>query len=765
MLRCVFPFLLAGLLSACSSTDLNRPDPASGDEYLVEVERLKAEVKRKPQLVENRTRLSRMEAQATRYFYDSGNALLSDGVLEGALREFQKGLLVSPKSEKLSQAVASVMVKIEAERFYSEGIRSIELERVEEARKAFTTSLKLVPEHFAASQALENLQQVELQASGPLDSKEAVTLSFQEADIRTVYEFLGKAFGLNVLFDEGVKNTPVTLFAEGVTVKQALELLTTNSETFFKQVGPNTLLIAQENPQKRAQYDEFLIRTFYLRIIPAKDMAAIIKGVLSPKQMIISEQLNSVMVRDTESVLGLVESVIKNNDLRPAELILDVEILEMNRSKVEQLGVDYGSRISLNFPQTEKSIGDAIAGGTYTLPALTLQYLKQDVDARTLANPKIRVAHGSSAKIHIGDRIPLRSSTIQDATGQVRTTFEYRDVGIRLAVEPHIHLDNSVSVKLALEVSSLGQNLGTQNEPAFSIGTRNAETEMLLRDGETAVLGGLIRDEDRNSVTGLPGLGTIPVMGRLFRVDDGNASTTDVLLTITPQIVRAWELPERSAREVYSGTERRYTGERPFAEMATMTTGGSAPVISVVGDTAGPESSEPGTLIDESTLGGEDVPQDPDEGTVTPMDPQPEPESEPATPVKVAKVEPSQPKLSFGAPIYKAAVGGELPIEVLYTGPHQPGSVEFHVLYNPRIIEFVKEEAVAGGMSVSVVSDGTAVVTVPSIEGAEQAAVVGRLMMRPLANGSSYLAYRVPQAEGEEEAAAMQTASARIEIE
>lgn len=757
MLIRVFLTLLVGLLTACSSTELSRPNPSSGDEYLIEVEWLKDEVKRRPKLVEYRTRLLRMEAQAARYFYESGSALLNDGLLEEALREFQKGLLLSPQSEKLTQSVASVMVRIEAERFYTEGLQSVELERVEEARKAFATSLKLFPEHSAASQALSNLQNVELKTIGPLDSKEAVTLSFQQADIRTVYEFLGKAFGLNVLFDEGVKNTPITLFAEGVTVKQALELLTSSSETFFKQVGPNTLLVAQENPQKRAQYDEFLIRTFYLRIISAKDMAAIIKGVLNPKQMIISEQLNSVMVRDTESVLGLVESVIKNNDLRPAELILDVEILEMNRTKVEQLGVDYGSRISLNFPQTEKTIRDAVAGGTYTLPALTLQYLKQDVDARTLANPKIRVAHGSSAKIHIGDRIPLRSSTIQDATGQVRTTFEYRDVGIRLAVEPHIHLDNSVSVKLSLEVSSLGQNLGTQNEPAFSIGTRNAETEMLLRDGETAVLGGLIRDEDRNSVTGLPGLGSIPVMGRLFRVDDKNVGTTDVLLTITPQIVRAWELPERSAREVYSGTERRYTGERPFAEMATMTAGQSAPVISVVGDTAGPDLSEPGALVDESSLFLEDEPQDPDEGSVTPMEPEPKAAAPSASAGALG--------LSFGAPIYKASVGGELPVEVLYTGPSHSGPIEFHVLYNPRIVEFVKEEAVAGGMNVNIANDGTAIVTLPLIEGAEQATVLGRLMMRPLSNGSSYLAYRVPQVEGEEEAVTMPTTSARIEIE
>lgn len=738
-------------LASCATPEMNRPDPVSGEDYLTEVETLKAEVKRRPKSVEHRTRLARMEVHATRYFYQSGREMESDGLLEQALLEYQKGLLVSPRSEKLAQAIASILVRIEAERYYADGLRSMDLDRMEEANKAFLSALQLMPDHSGAEEGLRVVLRDEASSPDTLGSSETVTLSFQRADVRAVYEFLGKAFGLNVLFDEGVKNTPVTLFADGVTVKQALELLTATSETFFKQIGPNTLLVAEESAQKRAQYDEFVIRTFYLRIIPAKDMAAIIKGVLNPKQMIVSDQLNSIMVRDTEDVIGLVDNIIANNDLRPAELILDVEILEINRSKVEQLGIDYGSRISVNFPQNEASISNALSGGTYTLPAVSLQYLKQDIDARTLANPKVRVVHGNAAKIHIGDRIPLRSSTIQDVTGQVRTTYEYRDVGIRLAVEPHVHLDNSVSVKLGLEVSSLGQNLGTQAEPAFSIGTRNAETQMLLRDGETAVLGGLIRDEDRNSTTRLPGIGSIPLVGRLFRVDDKSAGTTDVLLTITPQIVRAWELPERDAREIYSGTERRYSRARPFAEMAVVVDGRMPPVISVADDASGEERDADVNGV--STLISTQAAQDGVEALLPSASP------EPAGP---SNADGGGPQLVFGNALYKAAVGQDVSVDVLYRGPATAGPLELHVLYNPRIVELAT--AGAGMLDAKVINEGTALVTLPALDRAADNTVIGKLVLRSVSTGTSYLAYRIPQEEGDSPNG-LQTTSARIQIE
>ena len=542
----------------------------------------------------------------------------------------------------------------------------------------------------------------------------------------------------------------MSLFAQDVTVRQALELLTATTDTFYVQIGPNTLLVSPETAQKRAQYDEFLIRTFYLRVIRAEDMATIVKGVLNPKQLVVSDGLNSIMVRDTAGVLDMVENLIRANDLRPAELILDVEILEINRNKTEQLGIDYGSRISLNFPQNERSLRQALAGGTLTLPAMSLQYLKQDVDARTLANPKVRVVHGSSAKIHIGDRVPLRSSTVQDATGQVRTTFEYRDVGIRLSVEPHIHLDNSVSVKLGLEVSSLGQNLGTQNEPAFSIGTRNAETQMLMRDGETAVLGGLIRDEDRNSVASLPGLGSIPGLGRLFRVDDRTAGTTDVLLTITPHVVRSWDLPERSAREMYSGTERRYSNGRLFGALSASGLAQHRPVISIGSTLAGQVDQEPVALTPEQKLaarrGNEEVG---------------------STSTQTRFPEASAPRLAFAESLYKTGSGEEVSVDLVYSGPAREGQVEFHVLYNPRIIQFLSVDSVAGSLDVSLASEGTVVVVTSGFEDStvENGSVIGQLKMKGQTAGSSYLAFRLPTPEGSAEILSIETSSARVQVE
>jgi len=188
------------------------------------------------------------------------------------------------------------------------------------------------------------------------------------------------------------------------------------------------------------------------------------------------------------------------------------------------------------------------------------------VDAKILANPKIRVINGKTAKIHIGDRVPLRASTITDATGQVRTTFDYKEIGIKLVAEPQINLDNSVESKISLEVSTLGENIGTAEEAAFRIGTRNAETVMLLRDGETAILGGLIRDDERSTHLRIPGLGDVPILGSVFSNYDKSGGRTDVLLTITPRVVRGWELPDPSLRQFYSGSAETYMTRSLYAQ-------------------------------------------------------------------------------------------------------------------------------------------------------------------------------------------------------
>lgn len=284
----------------------------------------------------------------------------------------------------------------------------------------------------------------------------------------------------------------------------------------------------------------------------------------------------------------MIEHLIAANDRAPAEVMLDVEILEINRSKAEQLGIDYGSQIGLAPPAGVPATGSdgkttttsgiparAFVNGQFlkavlgesnvTLPSMTLKYMQKDVDARVLAKPRVRTMDGRPARIHIGDRVPLRSSTIQDVTGQNRTMYEYRDIGIKLDVLPKYHLDDTITVEVNMEVSALGANLGTAAEPAYAIGTRNVTTTMLLREGETALLGGLIRDDERRATGRVPGLGEMGgIMGRLFSNNDDSDTRTDVLLTITPKVIRDQALPKHKDSNFYSGGTGNFTTEASY---------------------------------------------------------------------------------------------------------------------------------------------------------------------------------------------------------
>ena len=522
-----------------------------------------------PDDIELRSRLIQTEFRAADHYYQEGLKLINLGNMDGAIVRFQQGLVCKSTHTKLSQAMRNVLARKEADTLFNEAVQIQKAGKNRQAKILFEKVVIIYPGHDDARRALIKIkksERVKKSKGLALTSKSPISLNFRKSELKTAIEFITKSFGVNVIFDESVKNIPVTLFAKNVTFKQALNLILTTSKTFYRQVGKNTIIVAPDTKEKHGQYEDHIIRVFQLKTVNAKDMSSIIKGVITVKKLIVNSELNSILIRDTEQVLSLVERIININDRTPAEMILDVDIMEVNHTKAEKLGLDFGSEISTTFPQysLNSSLNDTFKAGTATLPAITFHYFKQDVDAKTLANPKIRVMHNKVAKIHIGDRVPLRSATITDSLGQTRTSFEYKDIGIRLTVEPNIHIDNSVTVKMALEVSSLGQNLGTLQEPAFSIGTRNADTIMLLRDGETAILGGLIRDEERSSRIKVPGLGDIPVVGAIFRNYDDSDTRTDVLLTITPRIVRAWELPEESEREIYSGSEKTFSDKALF---------------------------------------------------------------------------------------------------------------------------------------------------------------------------------------------------------
>ncbi|MGB5080898.1 MAG: secretin N-terminal domain-containing protein [Burkholderiales bacterium] len=733
------------LVVACAESPVKRADElAAQDEWLKVVLEYRKALADSPADIEFRSRLRQAELKAADFYYQRGTRLLEQNNLDGAIVQFQQGLASMPDHSKLQQAMTEVIARKEGASLFREGLNLRDAGQLEEARRQFERTLDVYPGHKQAAAALAELKkeyEEKVSEGLALTSKAPITLNFRQTDLRQAFEFLAKSFGVNVIFDESVKSVPVTLFAKDITFEQGLNLLLTTSKTFSKRIGANTILIAPDSKDKRGQYEDHLVRTFHMNSVRAKEVADMLKGLVTIKKIIINEQLNTITIRDTEDVIRLVQRIIENNDRKPAEMVLDVEILEVNRSKSEKLGLDFGTyafTAAVPAPGTVPldSIRSTVrASATLTIPPVTFRFFKQDVDAKILANPKIRVINGKIAKIHIGDRVPLRAATIVDATGQTRTTFDYKDIGIRLTFEPTIYLDNSALVKLGLEVSALGANIGSATEPAFSIGTRNAETFMLLRDGETAILGGLIQDEERNTRVKLPGLGDIPVVGSLFTSFDDSANRTDVLLTVTPRVVRGWDVPTRVAREFYSGSENVYSDKplfagldiAPGAQIRTEAAGAAVPAVAGVSGAGTPAA----TAVASAPAGAPGLPGSPAAGPV-------------------AAGLSASPLLSFSEPVYEVASGQDFEIKVLGANLSGAASVPLEILYNPQLLRYVSgargevpvdsfnssADASRGALSVSLSLSGNA--------GPSGSAVLARVVMRGDKPGISYLVYRTP---------------------
>jgi general secretion pathway protein D len=742
LLRSIVTVVAAFVLMSCAVGPVERADDyITQDEWMKAVLEYREALAKNPTDVEFKSRLKQTELKAADHYYQRGMSMLEQANLDAAILQFQQGLAAMPDHAKLLQAMNQTLLRKEAESLVAEAQHELEAGKQDEGRRRLKRALDLYPDMKSATELLARLdkQATDEEADAErlnITSRAPITLTFRQTDLRTAFEFVAKSFGIDVIFDESIKSTPVTLFAKDATFEQALNLILVTTKTFYKKVGPSTILIAPDSKEKRGQYEDQLVRTFQLSSIRAKDMADVLKGLVSVKKLIVNESLNTLLVRDTEETLKVISKIIEANDRRAAELILEVEILEVNRTKAERLGLDFGSyQIGASIPSATAipytgNLGGAFrSNATLTLPSVLFNFYKQDVDAKTLANPRVRVLSGKAAKIHIGDRVPLRASTIQDATGQVRTTYDYKDIGIRLNAEPVIHLDNSVTVKVGLEVSSLGANLGTQAEPAFSIGTRNAETFMTLRDGETAILGGLIRDEDRKSRVSVPLLGDIPVVGGIFTSHDSNNQRTDVLLTITPRVVRGWDMPGKE-RMFVSGSEERYTSQPLFANFA-------APIAPVAKAASESKRVEKSPVIAPSTK--------PDVAAVKPLT------ETKAIPTAVQPATSGQGTLlAFAEAIYDSTTGQEFEIKLTAENLNGVSQLPLEILYNPQLVKYVRNAPGSFPTKEFKVEadEGRGVIRVtlayPAEATPQGTGVLARLILRGERPGISYLVYRAP---------------------
>ncbi|MDI3398073.1 secretin N-terminal domain-containing protein [Pseudomonas sp. V88_4] len=391
-----------------------------------------------------------------------------------------------------------------------------------------------------------------------------VTLEFRDANLKTIFEVLSQVAGLNFIFDKDLRpDMKATIFVRDVRIEDAVQLLLQQNQLHQKVVNENTLLIFPDSPQKLKDYQELVMRTFYLTSIDANTALNMIKTMLKTRDVFVDERLNTLTMRDTEDAVRMAEKLLQSQDQSNPEVVLEVEVMEVATQRILDLGLQWPSTFGVvNSDGSAVSILDQLKGINSSrisiAPSPQAKINAQDNDINTLASPVIRVSNREQARIHIGQRVPIISATSVPSTqGPVITeSVTYLDVGLKLEVQPTVHLNNEVAIKIALEVSNATPLEPTrQGTIPVQVDTRNAQTSLRLHDGETQILAGLMRNDHGATGNKIPGLGDIPGLGRLFGSNKDTIGKSELVLSITPRIVRNLPYQSPSDMEFPTGTE------------------------------------------------------------------------------------------------------------------------------------------------------------------------------------------------------------------
>ena len=390
-----------------------------------------------------------------------------------------------------------------------------------------------------------------------------VTLELRDANIKVVFEAMSRATGINFVLDKDIKpDTKVTVFIKKMKVEDAIDMVLSSNGLQKKALSENTALVFPSTQQKLKDYQDLMIRSFYFTNTSAKQVAVLLKTMLKTKDIYVDDRLNMLVMRDTPEVVRIAEKLVAANDLEDPEVMLDIEVLEVSRSRLQELGIVYPNQLAVLSAEkglTLEALKLLKSTQIGVSPNPAVNFKKTTGDLNVLSNPRIRVKNNEKAKILVGDKVPIITTTSTANVG-ISESVQYVDVGLKLDVEPRITLDNFVNIKVGLEVSSLGEKTVTKNgATVYTIGTRNASTVLRLKNGETQILAGLILDDERKNASKLPGLGDIPLIGRLFSNHEDKRSKTEIVLAITPRMIGNISLPKAEVSEYFSGTENLIT--------------------------------------------------------------------------------------------------------------------------------------------------------------------------------------------------------------
>lgn len=451
-----------------------------------------------------------------------------------------------------------------------EAKNAIDKKEVNKARRLLSEVITGNPNNSVAQQLLKTIV-VELPEKSTQESalnnsyKKTVNLDFKDAPLRQIFEIISRNSGLNFIFDKDVKTDQRTsLQLKNSTIESAINFVLLTNQLEKQVLDGNTLLIYPNTVSKQKDYQEMIVKSFFLTNADAKTVVNTLKTIIKTRDIVVDEKLNMIIMRDNPEAIKMAEKLVAFHDVAEPEVMLEVEILEVKRTRLLDLGIQWPNSLSLTpLSTTQGSVlnlrdlrdninSTSLAAG---IGPVTVKARKENGDANLLANPRIRAKNHEKAHFLIGERVP-NITTTATSTGFVSESINYIDVGLKLDIEPTVYLDNDVGIKVALEVSSITNQLKTQSgSVAYQIGTRNANTVLRLKNGETQILAGLINDEERKSANKVPLLGELPIIGRLFgsHVDDNQK--TEIILSITPHLIRNIQAPEYRATSFSSGTE------------------------------------------------------------------------------------------------------------------------------------------------------------------------------------------------------------------
>ncbi len=560
--------LLAAAVSGCTAAVSYRKGFAAAKraDWDAAVAYYRTAVQEDPDKPEFKIALERAMLEAALIHASAGKDFEAKGELDAALREYKRASEYDPTNRQLAARAAALDQRIRD---------AIEASRprpkIDEMRER---ARRMTPEP----------------ALNPA-SREPLDLQFT-GSVRDLLKFIADSTGINITFTSDFRDpAQYAVKLTGVTLEEALQQILSANALFYKVINERTVLVIPDTAQNRARYEEQVIRTFYLSHADPTELVQLLNtimrvpGVPLVPAFVPNKTQNSVTIRASAPLVAIAERLIQANDRPRAEILLDVQILEVNRTRAKQFGLDLGdySVTGIFSPEVRpttttgeggsvtnvppfnlNSISRGISAADFyaTVPIAVIRFLETDSQTKLMAKPQLRGQEGQKITLNLGDDFPVPSTTFGSLGGagsvatQPISSFNYRPVGIIVTVTPRVTFDGDVILELTVESSTLGQdvNIAGQNLPSF--GSRKVETKIRLRDGESTLLAGLLREDERRALTGFPGLMHLPVFKQLFTSNDLSKGQTDIVFLLTPRIVRGHELTQQDVNPVYIGSQQ-----------------------------------------------------------------------------------------------------------------------------------------------------------------------------------------------------------------